>query len=269
MAPQTTEEAARIALRERQGPGARYDSPDAPIAELEWARRGTAYFARTLAGLPDTELSAPSALPGWSRAHLVAHVGYNARGLSRLVSWARTGIETPMYRSADQRAREIERGSTLPRRALRSLFRHSERHLNVEWRDLGTGQWNVPVTTAQGRTVPVRETAWMRSREVWVHAVDLAPETASFRDFPPELLDELVTDVARAWARRGEAVDLTLHPTDRPEPLVLGAGGLVVTGEQADLARWLTGRGVRRLSAQAGIETGANAATLPVIPHWF
>ena len=43
--------------------------------------------------------------PGWSRRHVVAHVGYNARALTRLVEWAKTGIETPMYASADQSGR--------------------------------------------------------------------------------------------------------------------------------------------------------------------
>src|SRR5690606_37927968 len=91
--------AARATLRERQGSGARYDSPAAPARELEWARRGTAYFARVLSQTSDAELRRPSALPGWSKAALVAHVGYNARALTRLCEWARTGVRNPMYSS--------------------------------------------------------------------------------------------------------------------------------------------------------------------------
>src|SRR5699024_8109108 len=127
---------ARAALRARQGAGARYDSPNAPATELAWARGGTAYFARKLGGLTDDALIGPSLLPGWNRAALVAHVGYNARALTRLCEWARTGTETPMYASTEQRGAEIERGATLPPRALRHLFSHSEVHLSVEWRDL-------------------------------------------------------------------------------------------------------------------------------------
>ncbi len=186
----TIEEQARAALRERQGAGARYDSPDAPAHRLAWARRGTAYFARVLANLADDELYGPSLLPGWTRAHVVAHVGYNARALTRLVQWARTGVETPMYGSPAQRGREIERGSTLPAQALRNLFAHAAVHLDVEWRDVAQGQWDNQFVTAQGRTVPLRETAWMRTREVWVHAVDLAAG-GSFVDVP--------TDVRARW----------------------------------------------------------------------
>ncbi|MFH5824868.1 maleylpyruvate isomerase family mycothiol-dependent enzyme [Georgenia sp. AZ-5] len=255
----TSEEAARAALRERLGAGARYDSPNAPARELGWARRGTAYFARKLNELTDAELYEPSLLPGWTRAHLVAHVGYNARALTRLCEWARTGVETPMYASPEQRNAEIERGATLPARALHNLFAHAEVHLSVEWRDLTDEQWDRQVRTAQGRLVPARETAWMRTREVWVHAVDL-DNGGSFHDFPPDLLDELVRDVLRAWERRGEGVDLTLAPAGR-EPIVLGEGGPTVLGALPDLVRWLTGRGARRLTGSAG--------ELPQIPRWF
>src|SRR5690625_2550856 len=98
-----TLEEAREALRVRQGAGARYDSPNAPARDLAWARGGTAYFARKLNELTDAELFRPSLLPGWTRAALIAHVGYNARALTRLCEWARTGVETPMYASTAQR----------------------------------------------------------------------------------------------------------------------------------------------------------------------
>jgi len=252
-------------LRERQGAGARYDAANAPHADLALARRGTAYFARKLGELSDAELDEPSLLPGWTRRHVIAHVGYNARALTHLTEWARTGVETPMYPSPDARERQMARGVTLPARALRHLFEHAAVHLTVEWRDLGDEQWDVQVRTAQGRTVPVRETAWMRGREVWVHAVDLGND-GSFLDFPPEFVDRLIADVFGAWARRGESVDLTIALRDRQSEtdagtVVLGAGGPTVTGSAADVARWLTGRGARRLESSAG--------ALPDIPRWF
>ncbi|KAB8161305.1 maleylpyruvate isomerase family mycothiol-dependent enzyme [Streptomyces sp. 3MP-14] len=252
---------ARAALRLRQGAGLREDAAAAPHTELALARLGTAFFARQLTRLDDAELAGPSLLPGWSRAALVAHVGYNARALTRLVAWAETGVETPMYASPEQRAREIERGASLPPRALRALFAHSEVHLNVAWRDLPSAAWSAEVVTAQGRTVPVSETAWMRTREVWVHAVDLA-NGVGFGELPPELLDRLAADVLAGWQRRGERVAVTLVPTDRDEPLVLGDGsGPEVVGAQADLVRWLTGRGARRLTHPG--------ETPPALPRWL
>lgn len=249
------------ALRERQGAGARYDADGAPHAELALARRGTAYFARRLMELRDDELDAPSLLPGWTRRHLIAHVGYNARAVARLVEWARTGVETPMYASDSQRWDEIVFGSTLPARALRHLVEHAAVHLNVEWRDLEDAGWDALVVTAQGRTVPARETAWMRAKEVWVHAVDLA-SGGSFLDFPAEMVDGIVADVFRVWARRSEDVALVVRPTDREAESSFGEGGPVVTGTAADLARWLAGRGARRL-------TRLDGPGLPAIPRWF
>lgn len=256
---------ARDELRRRQGGGARYDADTAPHRELEWARLGTAYAARCVNDLPDDAFAAPSLLSGWSRAALVAHLGYNARALSRLAEWARTGVETPMYASPGVRDAEIRLGATLPVRALRNLFDHAAVHLNVEWRDLSSEQWDSPVRTAQGRTVPARETAWMRAREVWVHAIDLG-SGASFADLPPELLDALVADVIRVWDRRGETPHLVLEPSDRESVIAMGTSAdsdetVTVRGAQADMVRWLTGRGARRLEASTG--------GVPMIPRWF
>ena len=255
-------EEARAALRIRQGAGARYDAPNAPAEELRWARLGTAYFARTLGELLDEEMSEPSLLPGWTRAELIAHVGYNARALTRLMEWARTGVETPMYLSDRQRNGEILLGGTLPARALRNLFAHSEVHLNVEWRDLTDEQWDHEVRTAQGRTVPARETAWMRAREVWVHAVDLG-NGGSFLDFPPELVARIIDDVLAFWGRRGDEASLRLEFDDGRPAISVGADTTAptVSGSAPDIARWLSGRGARRLASSTG--------DLPEIPRWF
>ncbi|MFO7689349.1 MAG: maleylpyruvate isomerase N-terminal domain-containing protein [Cryobacterium sp.] len=48
------------------------------LAQLRTARQAGALFSATLAGLSDAELHADSLLPGWTRAHVAAHVGYNA-----------------------------------------------------------------------------------------------------------------------------------------------------------------------------------------------
>ena len=184
----SAEDAARAALRQRQGPGARYDSPNAPAKELTWARRGTAYFARVLAQLPDSELDRPSLLPGWSRRHVIAHVGYNARALTRLLTWARTGVETPMYASPEQRAAEIESGATLPARALRSLFSHSEVHLNVAWRDLPDEAWDAVRTACMA--APARARGCARGRCVQSISTTRVPR------LPADLLDELLADAA-------------------------------------------------------------------------
>lgn len=178
------EEQAQNALRARLGMGARYDAATAPHEALLLARRGTAYFARKLNELTDRELDGPCLVEGWSRRHLIAHVCYQARGLARLIAWARTGQEQPMYPSAQARDEEIRLGATLPARALRNLFHHSEVHLNVEWRDLGEGAWDATLRLLDGQPVTARDTPMIRAKIVWRCAVDLG-NGGRERDIPP------------------------------------------------------------------------------------
>ncbi len=75
-----------------------------------WARTGTELLLDAVAGLDEAGFSAPSALPDWTRKHLVAHVAANADALGNLVHWAATGEKKPMYASAEERAAGIAKG---------------------------------------------------------------------------------------------------------------------------------------------------------------
>ena len=244
------------------------------LAALLLVRRGTAYFQRKLAELRDDEFDAPSLLPGWSRRHVIAHVGYNARALTHLTEWASTGVETPMYASSGARAAEIAYGATLNPAALRNLSAHAAVHLNVEWRDLSPEVWNAEVRTAQGRVIPASETVWMRTREVWLHAVDL-DNGGSYRHFPAEFVDRLITDVLGNWRRRQDAEGIpgfVLVAGDRgrvysiAEPGGSDAGtesaGPALGGTAAALARWATGRGGSGVTADG-------TAAVPEPSRWL
>ncbi|MDT0183984.1 maleylpyruvate isomerase family mycothiol-dependent enzyme [Microbacterium sp. ARD31] len=250
--------------------GARTDNVTDPdlAAGLLLMRRGQAYWARRLNELRDDEFDAPSLLPGWTRRHLVAHVGFNARAVARLVEWARTGVETPMYDSDQQRGEEIEFGATLPVDALRNLAAHAAVHLNVEWRDLPEEAWSHQVRTAQGRLVPASETVWMRTREVWIHAVDLR-NGGSVHDFPAELHTLLLDDLIKVWRRKRKPGDrdVVLEPVDRPATYRIDVDEedlppLVVRGRAADLVGWGIGRSSR------GVIT-AGGTPPPPAPQWL
>lgn len=237
--------------------------------ELLQARRGTAFFARKLNELTDAELDGGTLLPDWTRRHVVAHVGYNARAIARLVEWAATGVETPMYSSPEARNQEIEFGATLSPIALRNLFDHSAVHLSVEWRDLPEASWANEVRTAQGRTVPASETVWMRTREVWMHAVDL-DNGATFNDIPTPVLQRLLKDITGAWKTRGTDMALVVKVTDQPTAMVFGdtaaASPTVVTGTLATIAEWATGRGTGDVNASSpSVEDGDT----PAAPKWL
>ena len=144
-------------------------------------------------------------LPGWTRRHVVAHVHHNAEALRRLASWACTGVESPMYPSATQRNNDIETGSTLPASELRALAHASSAALATDLDALDATMWARPVVTAQGRTVPASEIVWMRTREVVVHAVDLAAgDGFGFGDVPSDLAKALLGEILARRVGRGE-----------------------------------------------------------------
>jgi maleylpyruvate isomerase len=203
-------------------------------------RRGTAYFAQRLAELADADLNSHTRLDGWTRKHLVAHVGYNAAALCRLLDWAATGVETPIYASRQQRAQEINECATLNGAVLRNLFDHTVARLDDKWRHPPASAWQAPVRTAQGRLVPAAETAWMRAREVWIHAVD--PDTgARFGGFPDVLLD----DIVGTWRRNGQGAGLVLRVDGRVGIAVQDNTPVDATirGPLPAVVRWAAGRG--------------------------
>ncbi|ABM09880.1 maleylpyruvate isomerase family mycothiol-dependent enzyme [Paenarthrobacter aurescens] len=230
--------------------------------DLLQARRGTAFFARKLNELTDAQLDGGTRLPNWTRRHVVAHVGYNARAIARLVEWAATGVETPMYSSTEARNQEIDFGATLSPIALRNLFDHSAVHLSVEWRDLPDANWSNEVRTAQGRTVPASETVWMRTREVWVHAVDL-DNGATFNHIPAPVLERLLRDITGAWKTRGTDTGLLIKVTDTT--LTFGdtsaADPTIISGPLPAVVEWATGRGT------TGVTAGHGA--VPDAPQWI
>lgn len=153
---------ALAALKARQGAGARYDAPNAPADDLLLARRGTAYFARKLNELSDSELDTRD------RRRIIATVSYDARALAVMMAGARTGHwpEEPRFETS---AKEIALCANLPARALRHLFHHTEVHLNVEWRDLPEAAWDCAMPI--GGTP--RSTPALRAKTVWFAALDL------------------------------------------------------------------------------------------------
>lgn len=229
---------------------------DLDLAErLNIAREGTAYFAQRLAALSDEDLSGPSLLDGWTRKHLVGHVAYNAAALCRILDWAATGVETPMYASTEQRAREIDEGATLSAGSLRNLFTHTAARLDEKWRTLPEAAWSAEVRTAQGRMVPASETAWMRSREVWIHTVDLG-NGGRFDEFPDVVLDSLLDDVVGMWRRRGDGAGLVLEVGGRRLVVVQEDAPVtgVVVGSLVSVVRWASGRGAVGLTAGSDLQ---------------
>lgn len=187
----------------------------------EWMNDGTTAFLAQIDQLTDEQFGEPSALAGWTRAHVIAHLHGNAEALRRLVGWAATGVARRMYADAGQRAAEIESGARLPAAELRSLVRDSAEALAADLDALSGDARRRTVVTAQGRTMPATELPWLRARETWVHAVDLRTGL-TFTDLPEDFLTALAADALRKHAASGQAAGLAAWLTGRadaaPEP---------------------------------------------------
>jgi maleylpyruvate isomerase len=166
---------------------------------LRWVTEGTRLCEQAVDSLEDEQYPGQSALPGWTRAHLVAHLAANAEALRNLVHWAATGEETPMYSSPQQRNADIEAGATRPPAVLRTWFHEEAGALAADLGRLTETQWAATVRTAQGRDVPATEIPWLRAREVMVHAADL-DTGVGFADLPEDFLATLHDDIV---AKRG------------------------------------------------------------------
>lgn len=216
----------------------------APERSCAWMDQGTAILDRALSAADDTTLLGPTRLDGWTGRHLLAHLAANADALRNLVAWARTGVETPMYTSMDQRNADIETGALRPVGELRAWYAASAAALAADLDALTDEQWQHPVRTAQGRAVPATEVPWMRAREVMVHAVDLGTGT-KFTDLPEGFVLDLIDDIrAKRAATPGDHA---------PE----------VTGPPAEVAAYLAGR-----SDGTGL-TAADGSPVPTLPRWL
>src|SRR5271154_2402875 len=130
-----------------------------PDQTLNWMHDGTERLLAQGAGLPDDALSAPTALPGWTRAYLLSHIAANADALRNLVHWARTGEERRMYASAQAREAGIAAGAELPAVGLRARVSSSAADLAADLDALdgpggadGGSCWDAKIITAQGLT---------------------------------------------------------------------------------------------------------------------
>jgi maleylpyruvate isomerase len=233
---------------------------------LSWMTEGTIWIQGYVNRLTDADFAEDSRLPGWTRGHLVAHLAKNAEALTRLLIWARTGVETPMYANAEQRAAEIESGAHETPAVLREAFMNASERLSSAVQELPREAWSFEVRSALGRTIPASEVPWLRTREVWLHGFDLGTG-AQLDEIPSPVAIALVEDITQSFASRVGAVSMRLRVIDSGNAeststtFTIGEDGEQVTGTPADLVGWLSGR-------TQGEGVSCDDA-LPTIPPWL
>lgn len=195
----------------------------------------------SLASLTDGQLREPSALPDWSRAHVVTHLARSADALVRVMDWAATGVEQQPYASAEARDEEIQAGGRRSGAELAADLRAGAAAFDERARTLPAAAWETEVRPRGEALTPTR-LLMVRLRELELHHVDL---DAGYRveDIPEWVAVWVLDDVLATFVTRTDPIAVQIRATDADVERELGAGGPVVEGPLAALVGWLTGRG--------------------------
>jgi maleylpyruvate isomerase len=222
---------------------------------------------RLLEAVAAADLRRPSLLPGWSRAHVVAHLARSADAQRRLIAGALAGREVEQYPGG--REREIDLGASRGDVELRADLRAASEALDEVWRSLAPDEWELVCVTAHARRA-LRGGISARWREVEVHHVDLGAGYGP-ADWPAEFVREFLprtvlgmparaveAPAGRSWRVRetggatwritADAVTTDDEPADHE-----------IVGDGAHLLAWLLGRGAR------GVDVGGD----PDLPRYF
>ncbi len=208
----------------------------------------------------DDDWAGPSALPGWSRAELAAHIARHADAVRGVVEGALRGEEVPLYPSSDAREAGIRAGAGRGGLAIQEDLDAACGRLEQVFDEVS--DWAMPVLFRDSR-VPVATLVLGRLSEVVIHHIDLAIGTG-FDD-----LDPAVAAIVLGWA-----VDRIGHKPATPALRLVTPEGrewltraaretdpdvTTVTGTPQRLLGWLSGR--------TGADTVSGADDV-VVPSW-
>jgi maleylpyruvate isomerase len=233
-------------------------SPFPLLAEIVHA---TARYLGALTVLDERALAAPSALPRWTRGHVVAHLSRNADAMTRVLRQAAAGEPASMYDSAEGRDRDID--DTLARLDAAGLVGDAQESA-ARFEQAATsygGPLDAPFSRVVGGPAQgaVADVGRMRRTEVEVHHADLLLDYAA-AGWPEDFSRGLISRRQDELGLDGPS--MVLSSTDVEGLWKLGSGaGPEVKGTAGDLAWWLVGRG-------GGSGLVSSTGELPTIPRW-
>ncbi|MFD4293570.1 maleylpyruvate isomerase family mycothiol-dependent enzyme [Rhodococcus sp. NPDC058505] len=200
---------------------------------LDQLDRSQERLERAVSALTEQDARGASALPGWTRGHVVTHLARNADGLRRFTLGVADGTPREMYPGGpDARAAAIEEGADRPVDLLAADLRFAGRRLAADLRSLSPDRHDTPVRWR--KPITARDLPVFRWRELEIHHLDL-DVGYGYADWPAEFVEStLATQLPELAA---VAADLAAPDLPRPE-----------------LLAWLIGRPTR--------------PGLPVLPPW-
>jgi maleylpyruvate isomerase len=174
----------------------------------------SAAHQRLLADLDDRDdewYRVESALPSWTRGHVLTHLARNAEGLARLLEFAARGEVGEQYTGGmTARNEAIEQGATRGVGDLVADVRRTIYLLEGAWNSASAESWQGTGILSSGARIPVREVVFRRWREVEVHHADLLA-SVSFADWSPEFVRRDLDHQVMQWRAR-KPMGLTVLP---------------------------------------------------------
>ena len=229
---------------------------------LDRIQESTRQLLTSARALTDAQAAGASRLPGWTRGHVLTHLARNADGFVNLLTWARTGVKTPMYPSEAARDAGIEAGAGRGAAELTADLRGSSAAFAAAAAGLTAADWAAQVER-RGDSFPAREILARRWAELEFHHVDL---DAGYQaaGWPAAWVAQELPQVAESFAGRPDMPPCQLYPDGWADRLTVGPAsphtpGVAVRGAPWELLAWLSGR-----SAGSGLRvTGAAAVPVP------
>jgi maleylpyruvate isomerase len=147
-----------------------------PTDDLNHVRAATGSLFRTVERLTDDLARKPSALPGWTRGHVLTHLARNADAHWTMNNSALDETLVPMYEGGrEARNRAIEEQSSRSAAELVDDVRSSATRLGSLWHQLADVEWDLATQPGGpgAATRSIRDGIASRWREVEVHHADL------------------------------------------------------------------------------------------------
>jgi maleylpyruvate isomerase len=234
------------------------------LPEIDETLLATTRYLQALTVLDDESVRRPSELPGWSRAHVVAHLSRNADAFTRVLGQAAAGEPASMYDSNEQRDRDID--ETVRAHDLDGLVADATdavgRLTNALWACRADPGASFARLAGGDVTFPLDTVGPRRRAEVEIHHADLDVGYAP-AEWPADFSRSLVKQRQDEMAALPEGCpSMVLSATDVEGLWKFGEGqGPEIHGAVGDLAWWLVGRG-------GGRGLTCSSGELPVLGRW-
>lgn len=224
--------------------------------------RETARLLATVDAMTFDELAAPSALPDWTRGHVLAHITGNAEGLGRRARSVGDGVPRAMYESPETRGGDIDW------RSRRSAAQHREA-IAATHDDFVFDVAAIPADRAEDEMevrltlrVKVADLPLLRLQEVSIHHADLGMPGYDWSDWPTELVAWALPRVTSSFASR-DTFPVGWVEADGVR-LVVGPDATTgVSGSATEILAWLIGR-----APGNGLEP-IGVPSVPTPPAWL